>query len=55
LVKAGSFTLEIQITLLFIKRPIFFSAEQKLVEAQKENDHLVAQILDMKEKDVQVS
>ncbi len=31
------------------------SAEQKLVAAQKENDLLVAQILDMKERDVQVT
>lgn len=31
------------------------SAEQKLVAAQKENDRLVAEILDMKEKDVQVA
>ncbi len=31
------------------------SAEQKLVAAQKENDNLVAQILDMKERDVQVT
>ena len=31
------------------------SAEQKLVAAQKENDRLVAEILDMKEKDVQAS
>ena len=30
------------------------SAEQKLIAAQKENDLLVAQILDMKERDVQV-
>ena len=31
------------------------SAEQKLITAQKENDLLVAQILDMKERDVMVS
>ena len=30
------------------------SAEQKLVAAQKENDRLVCEILDMKERDVQV-
>jgi hypothetical protein len=32
-----------------------FSAEQKLLAAQKENDRLVAEILDMKERDVQAS
>ncbi len=42
-------------TLLVLLKLALSSAEQKLVTAQKENDLLVAQILDMKERDVVVS